>query len=257
MNRNLRAALIGATALIAISAPAFAQDTAKPATTTARSYTPVTDDMILKQAPEDWLNWRRTLDNQGYSPLDQVNKDNVGDLELAWAWPMPDVGEQETGPLVHDGIMFMSTNNGIVDAIDAKTGDLIWEYKHAFQELPQSWAYQRNQARRQKNTIALYGDKVILTTFDAKLVALDAATGKVDWEKQVFDPSIGYSYTVGPVVIHDTIYSAISGCSIAGTAGGCFIVANDVNTGEELWRFNTLDDPNNPEQEASWGDVPP
>jgi alcohol dehydrogenase (cytochrome c) len=256
MHRSLRTALIGATALIALSAPAFAQDAAKPATT-ARSYTPVTDDMILNQAPEDWLNWRRTLDNQGYSPLDQVTKENVNDLELAWAWPMPDVGEQETGPLVHDGIMFISTNNGIVDALDAKTGDLIWEYKHAFQELPESWAYQRNQARRQKNTIALYGDKVILTTFDAKIVALDAATGKVDWEKQVFDPSIGYSYTVGPVVIHDTIYSAISGCSIAGTAGGCFIVANDVNTGEELWRFNTLDDPNNPEQEASWGDVPP
>lgn len=252
MHRNLRTALIGATALLLLGTASFAQD----APTTARTYTPVTDDMILNQAPGEWLNWRRTLDNQGYSPLDQVNKDNVGDLELAWAWPMPDVGEQETGPLVHDGIMFISTNNGIVDALDAKSGDLIWEYKHAFEELPASWAYQRNQARRQKNTIALYGDKVILTTFDAKIVALDAVSGQVDWEKQVFDPSLGYSYTIGPVVIHDTIYAAISGCSIAGTAGGCFITAHDANTGEELWRFNTLDDPNNPAQQASWGDVP-
>jgi alcohol dehydrogenase (cytochrome c) len=255
MSIKLAAALLGMTALIALTAPTFAQDAA-PAATTTRTYAPVTDDEILNQPADEWLNWRRTLDNTGYSPLDQVNTKNVKDLELAWAWPMPDVGEQETGPLVHDGIMFMSTNNGIVDALDAKTGDLIWEYKHAFQELPDSWAYQRNQARRQKNTIALYADKVILTTFDAKIVALDALTGKVDWEKQVFDPQKGYSYTVGPVVIHNTIYAAVSGCSISGTAGGCFITASDVNTGEELWRFNTLDDPNNPAQEASWGGVP-
>lgn len=250
MIRKLTAALLGVTALVALASPAFAQDT-------ARSYSPVTDDAILNQAPGDWLNWRRTLDNNGYSPLDQVTKDNVGELELAWAWPMPDVGQQETGPLVHDGIMFMSTNNAIVDAIDAKTGDLIWEYKHPLEALDASWSYQRNQARRQKNTIALYQDKVVLTTPDAKIVVLEALTGKVVWEKQVYDPSVGYSFTVGPVVIHNTIHTAISGCSITGTAGGCYIAAHDFTTGEELWRFNTIDDPNNPVQQASWGPVPP
>ena len=111
----------------------------------------------LNQTPGDWLNWRRTLDNSGYSPLDQVTTENVGELELAWAWPMPDVGQQETGPLVHDGIMFISTNNAIVDALDAKTGDLIWEYKHPLEALPDSWSYQRNQARRQRTPSPLQG----------------------------------------------------------------------------------------------------
>ena len=240
--------LLATAALVLAAAPAIAQG--------ARQYSPVTTEMLLKPSPNEWLSWRGTLDNQGYSPLDQINKNNIKDVELAWAYPMPDVGEQESAPLVHDGIMFISTNNSIVDAIDAKTGDLIWEYKHAFKELPQSWAYQRNQARRQKNGIALYGNKVILTTFDAKIIALDAATGKVSWEKQVFDPQKGYSYTIGALVVNDIIYSAISGCSIVGTAGGCYITAHDVNTGEELWRFNTLDDPNNPVQQASWGGVP-
>ena len=249
MTTSLKTALLATAALAVTSSAVFAQ-------APARSYKPVTTDMLLKPTAEEWLSWRGTLDNQGYSPLNQINKTNVKDLELAWAYPMPDTGEQESAPLVHDGIMFFSTNNGIVNALDAKTGDLIWEYKHAFTELPQSWAYQRNQARRQKNGVSLYGDKIVLTTFDAKIVVLEAATGKVVWQKQVYDPSKGFSYTIGALVVNDTIYSAISGCSITGTAGGCYITAHDVNKGEELWRFNTIDDPSNPVQQASWGGVP-
>jgi PQQ-dependent dehydrogenase (methanol/ethanol family) len=249
MMKYVKTMLLASATVAVVGAAAHAQ--------TTRPYTPVTTEMLLKPSSNEWLSWRGTLNNHGYSPLDQINKSNVKDLELAWAYPMSDTGEQETAPLIHDGIMFMSTNNAIVDAVDAKTGDLIWQYKHPFTELPQSWAYQRNQARRQKNGIALYGNKVILTTFDAKIVALDAVSGKKQWEKQVFDPQKGYSYTIGALVVNDVIYSAISGCSIAGTVGGCYITAHDVNTGEELWRFNTLNDPNNPTQQASWGGVPP
>lgn len=249
--------LLAFTALSAMSLPAYAQDAATPAAPAARSYKPVTNDMILNPPPEEWISWRRTVDNQGYSPLDLINKDTVKNLELAWAWPMAADGQQESAPLVHDGMMFLSTNQNIIQALDAKTGDLIWEYRHVLPQLPSSWGYQLNQARRQKNSIALYDDKVIVATADAKLVALDAATGKVDWETQAFDTSKGYSYTVGPLIVNDKVISAISGCSIAGTAGGCFIAAHDAKTGKELWRFNTIDDPKNPEQEASWGDVPP
>ncbi len=249
MRLHLTVALLGLTALTTAT---IAQDAATP-----RAYAPVTNDMILDPPANEWLMWRRTLDNQAYSPLDIINRDNVADLELAWAWPMAEVGQQETAPLVHDGIMFISTNNNIVQALNAVTGDLIWEYVHVLPEVPASWGYQRNQARRQKNSVALYEDKVILTTVDAKIVALEAATGKVVWEKQVYDPNVGYSYTVGPIVVNGKIISAISGCSIAGTAGACYIAAHDVNNGEELWRFNTLNDPNNPEQQASWGEVPP
>ncbi len=222
-----------------------------------RSYAPVTNDMILEPPPEEWLMSRRTVDLQAYSPLSQINRKNVADLELAWAWPMAEGGQQQTAPLVHDGIMFIATTNDVVQALDAATGDLLWEYRHALPELPASWGYQRYQARRQKGSIALYMDKVILATADARLVALDAITGRVAWQTQAFDPSRGYVYTVGPLVVNGKIISGTSGCSIAGTAGGCYIAAHDADTGRELWRFNTLDDPGNPQQEASWGAVPP
>ncbi|NMA98481.1 MAG: PQQ-binding-like beta-propeller repeat protein, partial [Phyllobacteriaceae bacterium] len=158
------------------------------------NYAPVTNDMVLNPPAEEWLSWRRTIDNQGFSPLEQINRDTVKDLELAWAWPMADVGLQETAPLMHDGVLFLQTNNNIVQALDAKTGDLIWEYRPALHKVPAEWGYQLYQSRRQKNSIALYGDKVILTTVDAKIVALEAATGKVVWDVQAFDANAGYSY---------------------------------------------------------------
>ena len=249
-SRLLSGLLIASTALAGLSAPAFAQNVIE-------DYAPVTAEMLANPPAEEWLMFRGKYNNQGYSELDMINKDTIGDLELAWAWPMAEAGIQETAPLVHDGIMFLQTNNNIVEALDAKTGDLIWQYRHPVAEIPASWSYQANQARRQKNSIALYEDKVILTTVDAKIVVLNAADGKVAWEKQVLDYNLGYSYTVGPLIADGKIISAISGCSIAGTAGGCFIMAHDVNTGDELWRFNTIDDPNNPEQQESWGGVPP
>jgi PQQ-dependent dehydrogenase (methanol/ethanol family) len=246
----LKSVLIATTAFVAVASPSYAQNVID-------DYEPVTAEMLLNPPAEEWLMWRGNYSNHGYSPLEQINKDTVGDLELAWAWPMAEAGIQETAPLVHDGIMFLQTNNNIVEALDAKTGDLIWQYRHVLAELPSTWSYQANQARRQKNSIALFDDKVILTTADAKIVVLNAADGKIVWEKQVLDYNLGYSYTIGPVIADGKIISAISGCSIAGTAGGCYILAHDVNTGEEIWRFNTIDDPNNPEQQASWGDVPP
>lgn len=247
----LKACLVATTAVVSLSSMAYAQVTPR------ESYKPVTDEMLQNPPAEEWLMWRGNYSNQGYSELENINKDNVAGLQLAWAWPMADVGIQETAPLVHDGIMFLQTNNSIVEALDAKTGDKIWEYRQALTELPASWSYQINQARRQKNSIALYDDKVILTTADAKIVVLNAKDGTVAWEKQVLDPQLGYSYTIGPVIADGKIISAISGCSIAGTAGGCYIMAHDVNTGDELWRFNTIDDPKNPKQQESWGEVPP
>ena len=247
----LKACLVATTAVVSLSSMAYAQVTPR------ESYKPVTDEMLQNPPAEEWLMWRGNYANQGYSELETINKDNVAGLQLAWAWPMADVGIQETAPLVHDGIMFLQTNNSIVEALDAKTGDKIWEYRQALTELPASWSYQINQARRQKNSIALYDDKVILTTADAKIVVLNAKDGTVAWEKQVLDPQLGYSYTIGPVIADGKIISAISGCSIAGTAGGCYIMAHDVNTGDEVWRFNTIDDPKNPKQQESWGEVPP
>lgn len=217
-------------------------------------FRPVTNDDLLNPPAEDWLMWRGTFDNHGYSPLDQINRDNVADLKLAWAWPMPVPGLQEIAPLVRDGMMFLGHNRNLVQALDAKTGDLIWEYRHPMPVL--EGGYHDNQANRQRNTIALYEDAVVLTTADAKIVVLEAETGQVRWEVQVNDYEKGYSYTAGPLVVNGMIYSATSGCSITGTAGGCYITAHDFENGEEIWRINTIHDPNNPEVEASWSGLP-
>lgn len=223
----------------------------------SRDYTLVSDEMLRNPPPHEWLQSRRTLDSQGYSPLRQINTANVNQLELAWAWPMAEGGQQETVPLVHNGIMFIATTNNVVQALDAVTGDLIWEYRHPQADMPSSWGYQRYQARRQKGSIALYKDKVVLTTADAKLVVLDALNGRVVWEKQVLDYTLGYTYTVAPLVVEGKIITGVGGCSTSGTAGGCYIMAHDFVTGAELWRFNIIDDPENPAQQRSWGDVPP
>ncbi|SDG48427.1 PQQ-binding-like beta-propeller repeat protein [Pelagibacterium luteolum] len=241
------------------AAAAPAAEVAEPVTevaddTSGREYSPVTDEMILDPDPADWLSWRRTVNSWGYSPLDQINQDTVGDLELAWSWALGEAGQQEVMPIIHDGIMFLATNNNYVEALDAETGDLLWSYTHTRPEF--QGGYHNNQAMRQKNSIALYGDDVILTTVDAKLISLDALTGQINWEVQVNDWEAGYSYTAGPLIADGKIFAGTSGCSIVGTAGACWITAHDAETGEELWRFNTLEDPNNPDFEDSWGGVP-
>ena len=93
-----------------------------------RDFRPVTEAMLRNPAPGDWLNWRRTDNAWGYSPLDQIKRDNVQKLQLAWSWAMED-GAQESTPLVHDGIMYLPNPHGVIQALDAATGDLIWEYQ--------------------------------------------------------------------------------------------------------------------------------
>ena len=94
-----------------------------------KDFRPVTEAMLRNPAPGDWLNWRRTDSAWGYSPLDQVNKQNVQQLQLAWSWSMDDTGAQEAAPLVYDGVMYLPNPRGVIQALDAATGDLLWEYR--------------------------------------------------------------------------------------------------------------------------------
>jgi len=220
----------------------------------AQKSNPITDKEILDPSPNDWLMWRRTVDNQSFSPLKQVTTENVKSLQMKWSWALPDTGLQEMAPLVHDGVMYLGINRGIVQALDATTGDLLWEHRQALPEF--KGGYQASQQDRQRNNIALYKDKVYLTTPDAKIVALDAKTGKVVWEVQAHDWEKGFSYTAGPLVINGKIFTGISGCSITGTAGGCFITAHDAETGKELWRLNTLSSDVDPAIDKTWGGLP-
>src|SRR6202171_6508734 len=94
-----------------------------------QNFRPVTEPMLRTPAPGDWLNWRRTDNAWGFSPLNQINRQNVQQLQLAWSWAMENTGAQEATPLVHDGILYLPNPRGVIQALDGATGDLIWEYR--------------------------------------------------------------------------------------------------------------------------------
>jgi len=169
--------LIGLTVGILVAATAWSFASAEPQSLMQR-FTPVSDQLALNPNRNDWLMWRRAYDSWGYSPLNQINKDNIGQLQLAWAITQ-EPGNQEAAPLVHDGIMYLAQSNNIVHALDATNGDLIWEYEHPLPKMEGS--YVKRQLVRARNSIALYGDRVFLTTGDARVIALNARTGEVIW----------------------------------------------------------------------------
>jgi alcohol dehydrogenase (cytochrome c) len=243
-----------------------------------RDYRPVTEAMLRNPAAGDWLNWRRTDNAWGYSPLDQINRQNAGQLQLAWSWAMDDTGAQEATPLVHDGIMYLPSPRGVIQALDGATGDLIWEYRP---EVERSTAPQRGAARGggeqtdiprlsqrpaaatagggdtergiQRN-LAIFGDRIFGTTGDAHVIALEARTGKVVWDTAVADSKLGYGYTSGPIVVRGKVIAGIGGCSRY-KEDVCFITGHDAATGKELWRTSTIARPGEPGGET-WGDLP-
>jgi alcohol dehydrogenase (cytochrome c) len=211
-----------------------------------RPFTPITDAMLARPNPADWLNWRRTLDGWGYSPLDQINTRNVHQLQLAWSWNLHD-GESQPTPLVANRTMYIPIPGGGAQALDAATGDFIWEYRPA--EGP-GGTRQTGPMR----SLALHDDKVFVATGDARLIALDARTGAVAWTQQVADPKAGYRYTSGPIVARGAVVAGITGCQRYKN-DVCFISAHDSRTGKELWRTSTVARPGEPGGDT-WGDLP-
>ena len=187
--------------------------------------------MLQNPDPADWLNWRRTLDGWGYSPLDDITTDNVHRLQLVWASQLGE-GVSQATPLVHEGVMFVpNTGNGAV-AFDATTGDQIWSYAHT---LDQRLERRSDRPPRGSRSIALYERNVYLGTIDAHIVALDAATGEVAWDHTVADATLGYRYTSGPIVANGKIVAGMTGCQNYKN-DVCFISAHNAETGEEVWR---------------------
>ena len=215
------------------------------------NFTPVTDAMLENPDPADWLNWRRTLDGWGYSPLDQINTDNVHQLQLVWSWQLPPGLSQPT-PLVHDGVMFIPSPRNVVQAVDAVTGDRLWEHQRQFEastdELDAVGSGMRTRS------IAIYGNKIYVNTSDAHIVALDARTGDVAWDHTVADYTLGYRYTSGPIVVQGKIVAGMTGCQNYKN-DVCFISAHDAETGDELWRTATIAGPGEPGGDT-WGDLP-
>ena len=209
--------------------------------------TSVTDAMLRDPSAADWLTWRRTLDSHGYSPLRQVTPDNVGELRLAWVLSLRE-GNYQTTPIVHDGVMFLASPGNVVQAIDAASGDLIWEYRYEFPpEAVKPVAATRG--------LALYQDKVFLATYDAAIVALDARTGEQVWRTAKAHYTQGFTHTGAPIIANGVVVSGINGCELF-TDDGCFITGHDPATGAELWRTSTVALPGDPNS-GSWGDMPP
>ena len=200
--------------------------------------------MLIDPDPADWLMVHRTYDFQSFSPLNQINRSNVGNLQLAWMRAM-DEGPQEIRPLVYDGVMYLASPGNVVQALDAEAGSLLWEYRRP---LPESM---RGGGTR---NLAIYGDNIYLGAQDAHMVALNRSTGELEWETKMADYSDGYRNSSGPIVTDGKVINGINGCNRF-MPDSCFITAHDALSGEELWRRLTIAAPGDPGGD-SWGDLP-
>lgn len=226
----------------------------------AAQLSPVTDAMLQSPPPGDWLSWRRTLDGQGFSPLDQVTKANVAGLRLAWSFNLA-AGPNAATPLVHDGVIFVYSNRDQVDALNAATGEVLWTYKR---ELP---AAASGLPMRVKRNMALYGDRLFVATGDNQMIALNARTGELVWESPT-GPASG-----GPLVVNGKVIeglfrgdrmpsSAVSAPTPAPAQSSCVtcggygrIVGLSAADGKKLWNFNVVPQPGEPGTN-SWNDIP-
>jgi alcohol dehydrogenase (cytochrome c) len=214
---------------------------------------PVTDAELENPSPDDWLMWRRTLDSWGYSPLDQVNRENVSTLQMIWSRALQP-GRQQGTPLVRDGVMFMPNPRDIIQALDAETGDLIWEHRR---DRPDDLGdYMMSGGLNETNrNIAIHGELIINTSMDDHIFALHAETGEVVWDTEILDYRVNpANQTSGPIVAGGKVFSGRS-CDPRGGPNGCVITAHDAVTGEELWRRRLIPAPGEPGDET-WGDVP-
>ena len=214
-------------------------------------FVPVTDAMLQDPAPADWLMWRRTLNSWGYSPLDQIDRDNVGDLRLVWSRALAS-GSQEGTPLAYDGIMYMPNPNDVIQAIDAATGDLNWEYRR---QIPDDVGEYVGGLVSVNRNVAIYGNLIIDTSNDGYVFALDAVSGQLVWETQILDYTKNPArHSSGPIVANGKVVSGRS-CRPLRGPDACVITAHDATTGEELWRRRLIPAPGEPGDET-WGGVP-
>lgn len=211
-----------------------------------KNYVPVTNEMLRNPDPSDWLMARRNYQAWSYSPLAQITRDNVRNLRVAWVWAMDEGGRSQPTPLVHNGIIYLANSGNIIQALDAQSGELIWENGVG----PDSGTAADGITRN----IAIYQDKIYVATTDARMVALNARTGETVWETVIADSSKGYRNSSGPLVVRGKVIQGLTGCDRFQN-DGCFISAFDANTGKLLWRFNTVARGTQPGAET-WGNLP-
>ena len=236
----------------ALACVAAALATPLPAEAQGARIDPVTDAELQDPPPEEWLMWRRTLDGWGYSPLDQINRDNVDRLRMVWTRALGP-GRNQGTPLVRNGVLFMPNPRDIIQAIDAVTGDLHWQYTR---NRPDDLAdYMIGTLVDVNRNVAIHGKLIINTSMDDHIFALHAETGEMVWETEVLDYTVNpANQTSGPIIANGKVISGRS-CDPRGGPHGCVITAHDPATGEELWRTRLIPAPGEPGDET-WGDVP-
>jgi alcohol dehydrogenase (cytochrome c) len=211
-----------------------------------KNYVPVTDAMLRNPPPGDWLMARRNYQAWSYSPLDEITRNNVRELRLAWSWAMNEAGANQPMPLVHNGIMYLGNTGNMMQALDAATGDLIWENQVGPNSIRGFGAV--------RNT-AIYGTNVFMATNDSRLVAFDARNGKVVWDVAINDPKLGFTNSSGPIVARGKVIQGLHGCDRFRLQARCFISAYDAETGKQLWKFHTIARTGEPGGDT-WGTVP-
>jgi len=235
MARSVRAALAAGAALAVLAASAQPQ---------ARGYSAVTDARLESPEARNWLMYLREYNSWSYSPLSRINTRNVVDLVPVWSMSTGTAEGHQAPPIVNDGVMFVTTPFNQVLAIDAATGDLLWRYRHT---IPPDI----RMGHPTNRGVALYGDKVYTATSDARVVALDARTGRVVWNKAVESYNNGYYMTLAPLAARGRIMVGVSGGE-RGIRG--FVVALDAETGEQVWKTYTIPAPGEPGNDTWPGD---
>jgi len=198
-----------------------------------------------EREPQNWLTYWGSYASEHFSELTQINRRNVSRLQARWAMPMPGSSPLETTPLVVDGIVYASGPPGDVYALDARTGLELWKF-HRQQERVNP--FQLNAYNR---GVAVLGKRVFFATLDDELIALDARSGHVLWEKHIADTMEGYTMTGAPLALDNKVIVGISGGEM-GIRG--FLAAYDAADGHPLWRFDTIPGPGQPGHETWSGD---
>lgn len=183
--------------------------------------------------PGNWLSNGRTYSEQRYSPLKQITEDNVGDLGLAWYLDLDTSRGQQASPLIVDGVMYSTSAWSKVQAIDAATGELLWQYDP---EVPPEWDA-RACCGVQNRGGAVWKGRVYAGTLDGRLIAINADTGELDWEVRTTDLSFRYYITGAPRIVKDKVIIGNGGAEY-GVRG--YVTAYDTATGEQVWRFYTV-----------------
>ncbi|MDR0788554.1 MAG: PQQ-binding-like beta-propeller repeat protein [Gemmatimonadota bacterium] len=204
------------------------------------AFTPATDAVLAAPSPADWPMIRRDYHATSFSPLDQINQSNVRDLKLEWVWAMRD-GSSEPSPLVYQGIVYLTSPGNRIQAIDGRTGDLVWERDSG----PNDGEDVRN--------IAIWGDRIYQATTDARLLALDARTGDLVWETRVANDSLGFEFSSGPIVADGKVILGMAGCARY-IEENCWVTAHDARTGELVWRFDPVAKTGTPGGDT-WGEL--